>query len=70
MSLPQEANQGIEILDRSGFQFYILERDAKAPQTFAFETREGALGVLQITEFRDRPRSIKIRHRLVKRSIE
>ena len=66
VSLPQEANQGIEILDRSGFRFYILDRGAKAPQTFAFETGEGTLGMLQITEFRDRPRSIKIRYRLVK----
>ena len=70
VSLPQEAGQGIEILDRSGFRFYILDRLAKAPQTFAFETGQGALGVLQITEFRDKPRAIKIRYKLVKQPVD
>ncbi|MCF7976157.1 MAG: type II secretion system protein GspG [Phycisphaerae bacterium] len=70
VSLPQESSQGIEILDRSGFRFYILDHLAKAPQTFAFETAQGALGVLQITEFLDKPRAIKIRYKLVKQPVE
>jgi type II secretion system protein G len=70
VSLPQEANQGIEILDRSGFRFYILDRLAKAPLTFAFETGQGALGMLQVSEFREKPRAVSIRYRIVKRPLE
>ncbi|MCP4452227.1 MAG: hypothetical protein GY809_12250 [Planctomycetes bacterium] len=68
VSSPQKDDWGSDFLKRNQFQFYILERGAKAPQTFTFETREGALGVLQITEFQDKPRGMKIRYRLVTRA--
>ena len=39
--------------------------DGKLPQTFAFETREGSQGVLQITGFTENPRGVKLRYKLV-----
>ena len=39
-------------------------KEAAAP-TWLFQTREGAMGVLQITGFTDNPRGVKIRYKLV-----
>jgi hypothetical protein len=33
--------------------------------TFYFRTREGGMGLLQITGFTDNPRGVKIRYKLV-----
>ena len=35
------------------------------PATFLFQTREGSIGILQITEVTDNPRGVKIRYKLV-----
>jgi len=35
------------------------------PATYAFQTREGGIGLLQITGFTDNPRGVKIRYKLV-----
>ena len=40
------------------------EADGK-PKSFAFKTRAGRMGILQITGFTDNPRGVKIRYRLV-----
>src|SRR5207302_9138499 len=37
----------------------------KTSATWIFNTREGSLGVLQITGFTDKPRGVKIRYKLV-----
>ena len=58
------AQDDIEILERGGVCYHILTRDAKVPVTFAFKTSEGNLGVLQVVEFREKPRGLKIRYRL------
>ena len=38
------------------------------PATFLFQTREGSIGILQITEVTKTPRGVKIRYKLVRRS--
>lgn len=38
------------------------------PVTFAFKTREGGRGLLQITGFTENPRGVKIRYKLVQAS--
>jgi hypothetical protein len=35
------------------------------PQTFAFATEQGELGLLQVFAFTDKPRGMKIRYKLV-----
>ncbi|NQT11896.1 MAG: PEGA domain-containing protein [Planctomycetes bacterium] len=37
------------------------------PATFIFQTREGGMGVLQILDFVEKPRGVKIRYKLVER---
>lgn len=52
-----------------------LERDRldgmltakKLPATWLFNTREGGVGILQITGFTDKPRGVKIRYKLVQK---
>lgn len=38
------------------------------PTTFLFQTREGSIGILQITGVNDNPRGVKIRYKLVRGS--
>jgi len=42
-----------------------LRAKGKLPETFLFKTREGGMGVLQITGFTDNPRGVNIRYKLV-----
>jgi len=58
------AQDDIEVLERGGVCYHLLTRGATAPVTFAFKTSEGNLGVLQVVEFREKPRGIKIRYKL------
>ena len=41
------------------------KRSAEDMPTYVFKTREGGMGILQITGFTENPRSVKIRYRLV-----
>lgn len=45
-----------------------LTAKGQLPETFLFKTREGGVGVLQITGFTDNPRGAKIRYKLVRRA--
>jgi hypothetical protein len=65
ISLDSKAGQDVEILDRGGFRWYILDRHAKPPITFAFKTSDGSLGMLQVVRFLEKPRGVKIRYRVV-----
>jgi hypothetical protein len=60
------ADSDIEVLERGGFRYHILNRGATVPVTFALKTSEGNLGVLQIVEFEEKPRGLKIRYKLVR----
>ena len=57
------AQDDVEVLERGGVCYHILKRDATVPVTFAFKTSEGNRGVLQIVEFREKPRGLKIRYK-------
>jgi hypothetical protein len=39
--------------------------ERKIPQTLAFQTREGGMGILQMTEFTENPTRVKLRYKLV-----
>jgi hypothetical protein len=43
----------------------LLVRAKEPPATFVFKTREGGMGILQITGFTENPRGVKIRYKLV-----
>ena len=44
----------------------LMSADVELPATYLFKTRDGAIGVLQITEVqRDAPAHLKIRYKLV-----
>ncbi|MBP8261471.1 MAG: serine/threonine protein kinase [Verrucomicrobia bacterium] len=51
--------------EKQGFVSYSLGKDVVLPLTFAFQTRADAVGLLQIVEFTDSPRGIRIRYKLV-----
>ena len=49
-----------------GFGSYTLQTNAALPLTFAFETRRGNQGLLQVTGFTDSPRGLKTRYKLLR----
>jgi predicted esterase len=48
-----------------GYDQYRLDTTTALPLTFAFETRQDGLGVLQITGFNESPPGVKLRYKLV-----
>ncbi len=46
-----------------GYDQYRLDQSAALPLTFAFETRQGGLGVLQITSFEEGPPAVRLRYK-------
>jgi hypothetical protein len=52
--------QDVEKLDAPALQTW-----GKLPATWVFRTREGGLGLLQITGFTENPRGVKLRYKLV-----
>ncbi len=56
--------QDVEKLDAPALQTW-----GKLPATWVFRTREGGLGLLQITGFTDNPRGVKLRYKLVQKEI-
>jgi len=56
---------GVRVEHQGPVKAYCLEAQTKLPLTFAFKTAQGSLGLLQVTELIDKPRSVKIRYRLV-----
>src|SRR5207249_2265931 len=46
-------------------QLLTTSEKENGPALYAFSTRQGALGVLQITGFTENPRGVKIRYKLV-----
>jgi serine/threonine protein kinase len=51
--------------DEPSAQTYLVKLPTNGPDTYYFRTRDGALGVLQITGFTENPRGVKIRYKLV-----
>ncbi|MFN7140130.1 MAG: hypothetical protein ACK4UN_12415, partial [Limisphaerales bacterium] len=50
----------------AGIQAAFITAKGELPETYLFKTREGAMGVLQITGFaEEQPRGVKIRYKLV-----
>jgi hypothetical protein len=43
----------------------MMAKKGKPGATYVFKTREGGLGILQLTDFTESPRSVKIRYKLV-----
>ncbi len=56
--------QDVEKLDAPALQTW-----GKLPATWVFRTREGGLGLLQITGFTENPRGVKLRYKLVQKQI-
>lgn len=54
-----------ELLAGLGIQVYLLPPASQLPRTFAFETRDGTTGVMQITAYDDDPRAVRIRYKRV-----
>jgi predicted Ser/Thr protein kinase len=60
-----EENTTLEVLERGGQKFYLLTQESKPPLLFAFKTEGGDRGVLEITDFVENPRSVKLRYKLI-----
>jgi hypothetical protein len=63
----QRAESGLEIRRHKTMMSYLLPEDAQPPVTFAFQTAEGGLGLMQITDFLTTPDGLKLRYTLVDR---
>lgn len=46
----------------------LINTEDSMPPTWLFQTREGSIGILQITGFTENPRGVKIRYKLVRES--
>lgn len=60
-----ERGTELEVLERSGYRYYLLNKESKPPLLFAFETGTGDQGVFEISEFTHKPRSVKLRYKLI-----
>jgi len=58
-------NSKTEMIERGGYKIYPIQDKGKPPLTFAVKTAKGELGVLQIVEFVGKPKSVKIRYKLL-----
>lgn len=47
-----------------GFRSHSIQTNVALPLTFAFETRQGSQGVLQITGFTESPQGVRVRYKL------
>jgi hypothetical protein len=56
-------------LGRPGSPVY-LSAKGQLPETFLIKTREGGMGILQITSFTENPRGIKVRYKLVRGTVK
>ncbi|MGB0578057.1 MAG: hypothetical protein ACPGVU_00010 [Limisphaerales bacterium] len=61
----KEDSSELEVMERGVYRYYLLNKDSKPPLLFAFETGAGDQGVLEITGFTQKPRSVKLRYKLV-----
>jgi uncharacterized protein (TIGR03067 family) len=61
---PAEVYQDVSLQGGSAGSHTFLSAKGDLPETFIFRTREGARGILQITEFTEEPRGVKIRYKL------
>ena len=62
--LPVKPPPALEVKQRGYWRAYVLATNAEPPLTFAFHTASGASGLLQITEFTQKPNSAQLRFKL------
>jgi len=62
-----EAPTAVQHVEQIGATLYLLPEGLQ-PMTFAFQTREGVRGLMQITGFADNPRGVKMRYKLAQPS--
>jgi hypothetical protein len=43
----------------------VMDSETNSSKTWFFQTREGSMGILQITGFTENPRGVKLRYKLV-----
>jgi len=55
------ADPGLETISRADIRVYLMETNPVLPLTFAFETANGARGLLQVTAFNSKPNSAHLR---------
>jgi len=61
-TLPSEV---VKVLSQVGLTTSSEMNAKEFPATFFFKTREGGVGILQITGFTDKPKGVKIRYKMV-----
>jgi hypothetical protein len=65
--LPEQAQAELkQVQFTAGESIFISDtiQEAELPKTFVFKTRQGSIGLLQITGFSDNPSGVKIRYKL------
>lgn len=62
-----EVPTAVDHVEQIGATLYLLP-DGLRPMTFAFQTREGVRGLMQITGFTDNPRGVRMRYKLAQPS--
>ncbi len=64
-SLASTAASGLDVLERNGLKFYLMPRLSMPPLVFAFQTREGGVGLLEVTSYTNNPKGMKIRYKML-----
>ncbi len=63
-------SEPVSVIDRKGVVYFAMEGDHVLPATFAFQTRKGELGLMQVLRYTEQPIGLRIRYKLAKPATE
>jgi len=55
---------GDEVIARDGIRYHRYDSRPELPMTYSFQTLEGAQGLLQVVEYTEEPRGVKLRYKI------
>jgi len=65
---PDDLHKSIDGAKPERLQYLLQDNNTNLPKTYAFQTKQGGAGILQITGLADNPATVKIRYKMLQKS--